>query len=98
KMLQLGGFGLAADTNARFHYLLKHGQTGLSVAFHLPTLMGYDSDHAMSKGEIGKCGVAIDSLADMETLFKGIPLAEISTSMTTNAPAALLRSMSLVVP
>jgi len=96
-MRQFSGFGTAADTNARFHYLLNHGQTGLSVAFHLPTLMGYDSDHPMSKGEIGKCGVAIDSLADMETLFRGIPLDEISTSMTTNAPAAILWSMYLAV-
>ena len=73
-MRQFSGFGTAADTNRRFHYLLKNGQTGLSVAFHLPTLMGYDSDHPMSEGEVGKCGVAIDSLADMETLFEGIPL------------------------
>ena len=96
-MRQFSGFGTAADTNERFHYLLKHGQTGLSVAFHLPTLMGYDSDHPMSEGEVGKCGVAIDSLADMEILFKGIPLDKISTSMTTNAPAAILWSMYLVV-
>jgi len=96
-MRQFSGFGTAADTNARLHYLLNHGQTGLSVAFHLPTLMGYDSDHPMSNGEIGKCGVAIDSLADIETLFKGIPLDEISTSMTTNAPAAILWSMYLAV-
>jgi len=86
-MRQFSGFGSAADTNARFQYLLKHGQTGLSVAFHLPTLMGYDSDHPMSEGEVGRCGVAIDSLADMEVLFKGIPLDKISTSMTTNAPS-----------
>jgi methylmalonyl-CoA mutase N-terminal domain/subunit len=96
-MRQFSGFGTAADTNARFQYLLKHGQTGISVAFHLPTLMGYDSDHPMSEGEVGKCGVAIDSLADMETLFKGIPLDKISTSMTTNAPAAILWSMYLAV-
>ena len=96
-MRQFSGFGTAADTNERFHYLLKHGQTGLSVAFHLPTLMGYDSDHPMSVGEVGKCGVAIDSLADMETLFKGIPLDQISTSMTTNAPATILWSMYLAV-
>jgi methylmalonyl-CoA mutase N-terminal domain/subunit len=96
-MRQFSGFGTAADTNERFHYLLKNGQTGLSVAFHLPTLMGYDSDHSMSTGEVGKCGVAIDSLADMETLFKGIPLDQISTSMTTNAPAAIVWSMYLVV-
>jgi methylmalonyl-CoA mutase N-terminal domain/subunit len=96
-MRQFSGFGTAEDTNARFHYLLKHGQDGLSVAFHLPTLMGYDSDHPMSEGEVGKCGVTIDSLADMETLLKGIPLEKISTSMTTNAPAAILWSMYLVV-
>jgi methylmalonyl-CoA mutase, N-terminal domain len=96
-MRQFSGFGTAADTNQRYHYLLKHGQTGLSVAFHLPTLMGIDSDHPMSEGEVGKCGVAIDSLADMEILFKGLPLDKISTSMTTNAPAAILWSMYLVV-
>ncbi len=96
-MRQFSGFGTAADTNRRFHYLLKQGQDGLSVAFHLPTLMGYDSDHAMAEGEVGKCGVAIDSLADMETLFEGIPLDRISTSMTTNAPAAILWSMYLAV-
>src|SRR5499427_8003143 len=96
-MRQFSGFGTAADTNKRFHYLLKNGQTGLSVAFHLPTLMGYDSDHPMSVGEVGKCGVAIDSLADMETLFEGIPLDQISTSMTTNAPATILWSMYLAV-
>ena len=96
-MRQFSGFGTAADTNERFHYLLKNGQTGLSVAFHLPTLMGYDSDHPMSEGEVGKCGVAIDSLADMEMLFKGLPLDQISTSMTTNAPATILWSMYLVV-
>jgi methylmalonyl-CoA mutase N-terminal domain/subunit len=94
---QFSGFGTAADTNKRFHYLLKNGQHGLSVAFHLPTLMGYDSDYPVWKGEVGKCGVAIDSLADMETLFKGLPLDKISTSMTTNAPAAILWSMYLVV-
>src|SRR5215467_2659024 len=75
-MRQFSGFGTAADTNERFHYLLKHGQTGLSVAFHLPTLMGYDSDHPMSLGEVGKCGVAIDSLADMETLFDALPISQ----------------------
>jgi methylmalonyl-CoA mutase N-terminal domain/subunit len=96
-MRQFSGFGTAEDTNRRYHYLLEHGQTGLSVAFHLPTLMGYDSDHPMSEGEVGKCGVAIDSLADMEALFKGLPLGKISTSMTTNAPAAILWSMYLAV-
>ena len=87
---QFSGFGTAADTNERFHYLLKNGQTGLSVAFHLPTLMGYDSDHLMSDGEVGKCGVAIDSLTDIKTLFKSIPLDQISTSMTTNTPTTIL--------
>ena len=96
-MRQFSGFGTAADTNKRFHYLLKNGQTGLSVAFHLPTLMGYDSDHPMSEGEVGKCGVAIDSLQDMETLFDRIPLDQISTSMTTNAPAPIIWAMYLVV-
>src|SRR5262245_62456959 len=96
-MRQFSGFGTAADTNERCHALFKHGQTGLSVAFHLPTLMGLDSDDPMSEGEVGKCGVAIDSLADMETLFKGIPLDKISTSMATNAPAAILWSMYLIV-
>jgi methylmalonyl-CoA mutase N-terminal domain/subunit len=96
-MRQFSGFGTSEDTNQRFKYLLDHGQTGLSVAFHLPTLMGLDSDHPMSAGEVGKCGVAIDSLDDMETLFKGIPLGEISTSMTTNAPAPIIWAMYLVV-
>ena len=96
-MRQFSGFGTAADTNKRFHYMLGQGQTGLSVAFHLPTLMGYDSDHPMAEGEVGKCGVAIDSLEDMETLFQGIPLDRISTSMTTNAPAPIIWAMYLVV-
>ncbi len=96
-MRQFSGFGTAQDTNERFHYLLENGQTGLSVAFHLPTLMGYDSDHPMSAGEVGKCGVAIDSLQDMETLFDRIPLEQISTSMTTNAPAPIIWAMYLVV-
>src|SRR5438552_14256176 len=95
-MRQFSGFGSAEDTNARFHYLLKHGQTGLSVAFHLPTLMGYDSDDPMSEGEVGKCGVAIDSLADMEALLKGIPLVHISTAMTTNVAAPVLWSVYVV--
>jgi methylmalonyl-CoA mutase N-terminal domain/subunit len=89
-MRQFAGFGTAEETNARFRYLLEHGQTGLSTAFDMPTLMGYDSDHARSLGEVGREGVAIDSLADMETLFDGIPLGEVSTSMTINAPAAML--------
>jgi methylmalonyl-CoA mutase N-terminal domain/subunit len=96
-MRQFSGFGTAEETNRRYRYLLEQGQTGLSVAFHLPTLMGYDSDHPMSAGEVGKCGVAIDSLADMEALFDGIPLDQISTSMTTNAPATILWSMYLAV-
>ncbi|HEX6679385.1 MAG TPA: methylmalonyl-CoA mutase family protein [Gaiellaceae bacterium] len=89
-MRQFAGFGTAEETNERFRYLLDHGQTGLSTAFDMPTLMGYDSDHQRSLGEVGREGVAIDSLADMETLFDGIPLAEVSTSMTINAPAAML--------
>ena len=96
-MRQFSGFGTAEDTNKRFKYLLSHGQTGLSVAFHLPTLMGIDSDHPLAQGEIGKCGVAIDSLADMEILFNEIPLDKISTSMTINAPAAVLWAMYIAV-
>jgi methylmalonyl-CoA mutase N-terminal domain/subunit len=89
-MRQFAGFGTAEETNERFRYLLEHGQTGLSTAFDMPTLMGYDSDHPRSLGEVGREGVAVDSLDDMETLFDGIPLAEVSTSMTINAPAAML--------
>src|SRR6059058_1197310 len=89
-MRQFAGFGTAEETNERFRYLLDHGQTGLSTAFDMPTLMGYDSDHPRSLGEVGREGVAIDSLADMETLFDGIPLGEVSTSMTINGPAAML--------
>src|SRR5438046_1220299 len=89
-MRQFAGFGSARDTNERYKFLLEHGQTGLSVAFDFPTLMGYDSDHPRSEGEVGKCGVAISSLADMETLFDGIPLDQVSTSMTINGPAAIL--------
>jgi methylmalonyl-CoA mutase N-terminal domain/subunit len=96
-MRQFAGFGTAADTNQRFKYLLAQGQTGLSVAFHLPTLYGYDSDHKMSTGEVGKCGVAVDSLADMETLFAGIPLGEVTTSMTINSTAPILFAMYLAV-
>ena len=96
-MRQFSGFGTAEDTNRRYKYLLSHGQTGLSVAFHLPTLMGVDSDNPLAQGEIGKCGVAIDSLADMEVLFDGIPLDKISTSMTINAPAAILWAMYIAV-
>jgi methylmalonyl-CoA mutase, N-terminal domain len=89
-MRQFAGFGSAADTNARFKFLLEHGQTGLSTAFDFPTLMGYDSDHPRSLGEVGKTGVAISSLADMEILFDGIPLDKVSTSMTINGPAIIL--------
>src|SRR5436189_6145541 len=95
-MRQFAGFGAAEDTNLRFKYLLEHGQTGLSVAFDYPTLFGYDSDHPLAYGEVGRCGVAIDSLADMEALFKNIPLEQVTTSMTTNAPAAIIWSMYLV--
>ncbi|MFY9584530.1 MAG: methylmalonyl-CoA mutase family protein [Candidatus Acidiferrales bacterium] len=96
-MRQFAGFGTAEDTNQRFRYLLTQGQTGLSVAFDLPTLMGYDSDHALSEGEVGKCGVAISSLADMEVLFDQIPLAEVTVSMTINSPAAVIWAMYLAV-
>jgi methylmalonyl-CoA mutase N-terminal domain/subunit len=96
-MRQFAGFGAAEDTNRRFRYLLAQGQTGLSVAFDLPTLMGYDSDHALSEGEVGKCGVAISSLADMEVLFDQIPIAGVSTSMTINSPAAVIWAMYLAV-
>jgi methylmalonyl-CoA mutase N-terminal domain/subunit len=89
-MRQFAGFGTSEETNERFRYLLEHGQTGLSTAFDMPTLMGYDSDHPRSLGEVGREGVAVDSLDDMETLFSGIPLGEVSTSMTINAPAAML--------
>ena len=96
-MRQFAGFGSAADTNKRFRYLLTQGQTGLSTAFDLPTLMGYDSDHPLSEGEVGKCGVAISSLEDMEVLFDQIPLAGVTTSMTINSPAAVLWAMYLAV-
>ena len=89
-MRQFAGFGSAKETNERYKFLLAHGTTGLSVAFDFPTLMGYDSDHVRSEGEVGKCGVAISSLADMETLFEGIPLGDVSTSMTINGPAIIL--------
>ncbi len=96
-MRQFSGFGTAEDTNRRYRYLLAQGQTGLSVAFHFPTLMGYDSDHPRSRGEVGRCGVAIDSLKDMQILFDGIPLDRVTTSMTTNAPAAILLAMYIAV-
>src|SRR6202790_741625 len=96
-MRQFAGFGTAEDTNQRFRYLLSQGQTGLSVAFDLPTLMGYDSDHPLSEGEVGKCGVSISSLADMEVLFDQIPLSGVTTSMTINSPAAVIWAMYLAV-
>jgi methylmalonyl-CoA mutase N-terminal domain/subunit len=96
-MRQFSGFATAAETNRRYKYLLASGQTGLSVAFDMPTLMGQDSDAPTSRGEIGHCGVAIDSLADMETLFEGIPLGDITTSMTINSPAAILLCMYIAV-
>jgi methylmalonyl-CoA mutase N-terminal domain/subunit len=96
-MRQYSGFATAQETNERYKYLLDHGQTGLSVAFDLPTQIGYDSDHPMAVGEVGKVGVAIDSLADMETLFDGIPLDKVSTSMTINATAVILLAMYLAV-
>jgi methylmalonyl-CoA mutase N-terminal domain/subunit len=96
-MRQFSGFGTAEQTNRRYRYLLANGQTGLSVAFDMPTLMGQDSDAPTSRGEIGHCGVAIDSLADMERLFEDIPLAKVSTSMTINSPAAILLAMYLAV-
>jgi len=96
-MRQFAGFGTAEETNARFRYLREHGQTGLSTAFDMPTLMGYDSDHPKSLGEVGREGVAVDSLEDMEHLFAGIPLDEVSTSMTINAPAAMLLAFYICV-
>jgi methylmalonyl-CoA mutase, N-terminal domain len=96
-MRQFAGFGTAEQTNERFRYLLEHGQTGLSTAFDMPTLMGYDSDHPRALGEVGREGVAIDSLEDMETLFEGIPLGEVSTSMTINSPAAILLAFYVCV-
>lgn len=96
-MRQFAGFGTPEDTNKRFKYLLEHGQTGLSVAFDLPTLMGWDADAPMSEGEVGICGVSVSSLLDMERLFDGIPLGEVSTSMTINSPAAMIFAFYLVV-
>src|SRR2546425_454215 len=96
-MRQFSGFATPEETNRRYHYMLAQGQTRLSVAFDLPTLMGYDADHMLAEGEVGKCGVAISSLADMETLFRGIPLADVTTSMTINSPAAVLWAMYLAV-
>jgi methylmalonyl-CoA mutase N-terminal domain/subunit len=96
-MRQFAGFGTPEETNERFKYLLEHGQTGLSVAYDLPTLMGYDADSPLSEGEVGKCGVAVSSLADMEVLFDGIPLEQVTVSQTINAPASVLLAMYLVV-
>ena len=89
-MRQFSGFGSAEETNKRYKYLLEHGETGLSVAFDYPTLYGYDTDHKLSRGEFGKCGVAISSLKDMEILFSGIPIDKVTTSMTINGPAAIV--------
>lgn len=94
-MRQFSGYGTPEETNNRLHYLLNQGQTGLSIAFDLPTLMGYDSDHLLSEGEVGKCGVSISSLADMETLLNGLPLDTVPTSMTINSPAAIIWAMYL---
>ncbi len=95
-MRQFAGFGTAEETNERFHYLLEHGQTGLSTAFDMPSLMGYDSDHARSLGEVGREGVAVDTVLDMETLFDGIPLGDVTVSMTINAPAAIMLAFYVV--
>src|SRR6202790_2502087 len=96
-MRQFSGFATPEETNQRYLYLLSQGQTGLSVAFDLPTLMGFDADHAASTGEVGKCGVSISSLEDMETLFRGIPLADVTVSMTINSPASIIWAMYLAV-
>jgi methylmalonyl-CoA mutase N-terminal domain/subunit len=96
-MRQYAGFGTAAESNRRYHYLLGQGVSGLSVAFDLPTQMGYDSDHPLARGEVGRVGVAIDSLADMEDLFAGIPLGSVSTSMTINATAIILLALYVAV-
>ncbi len=96
-MRMFSGLGGPEETNKRFHYLLDHGETGLSIAFHYPTLMGYDSDSPMARGEVGKCGVAVDTLKDMEILFEGIPLDKVTTSMTINPPASILLAMYIVV-
>ena len=96
-MRQFSGFATPEETNRRYHYLLAQGQTGLSVAFDLPTLMGYDADHALSEGEVGKCGASVSSLEDMEILFRGIPLGDVTVSMTINSPASVLWAMYLAV-
>ena len=95
-MRQFAGFGTAEETNKRFHYLLEHGQTGLSTAFDMPSLMGHDSDHPRSLGEVGREGVAVDTLRDMELLFDGIPLDEVTVSMTINAPAPIMLAFYVV--
>ena len=96
-MRQFSGFATPEETNRRYRYLLSQGQTGLSVAFDLPTLMGYDADHPRQQGEVGKCGVSISSLEDMEILFRGIPLGDVTVSMTINSPAPILWAMYLAV-
>src|SRR5437763_7262176 len=96
-MQQFSGFGTPEETNQRYRYLLAQGQTGLAVAFDLPTLMGFDADHPTSQGEVGKCGVSISSLEDMEILFQGIPLSDVTVSMTINSPAPVLWAMYLAV-
>ena len=96
-MRMFSGLGGPEETNQRFHYLLNHGETGLSIAFHYPTLMGYDSDSPNARGEVVKCGVAIDTLKDMEILFEGIPLDKVTTSMTINPPASILLAMYIVL-
>ena len=96
-MRQFSGYGTAEQTNQRFKYLLKEGETGLSIAFDYPSIRGYDSDHPFSKGEVGICGVAVSSLKDMEVLFDGIPLDKVTTSMTINGPAAMLLAMYMAV-
>src|SRR4051794_14430429 len=95
-MRQFAGFGTAEETNGRFRYLLDHGQTGLSTAFDMPSLMGHDSDHPRSEGEVGREGVAVDTPDDMETLFEGIDMGAVSTSMTINAPAAIMLAFYVV--
>jgi methylmalonyl-CoA mutase N-terminal domain/subunit len=96
-MRNYAGFGTAEDTNQRFRYLLEQGMVGLSMAFDLPTQLGYDSDDPLSEGSVGRVGVAVDSLADMEIIFDGIPLDQVSTSMTINAPATILLAMYIAV-
>src|SRR4051794_26414194 len=96
-MRQYAGFGTAAESNARYRYLLNQGVSGLSVAFDLPTQMGYDSDHSLAEGEVGRVGVAIDSIEDMAALFDGIPLDKVSTSMTINSTAAILLALYIAV-